>query len=434
MQKYLPLTALAVATCYASSAYASGTPVSISDQEASAFERSLLAQATALKEPQPIYTQPVNKVEACKLRTSQDQLERRNFRAYWDGECKNGFAFGLGRDISLSDTHHMEEITIHNGTALPWSLSGATYNFLDNTAWYFTFGAKFPEMTTLSESYFDSVQGFDVITELAVTDALGNRLSVASSPFKPNRVYMNQRLDAPISYKFSDNSAAPMVDPNASTFLAEIFDTRSQKFGDYYIAGYPNRTVQHFRNSGGTVHTPVTLPSSYTSHIQAKYQAISDATAQAHLSLQKAATIEREYLFKACNGKSGIKGLDNATYTKICKWRDQFKVPYATASANYQRQLATMQQQAVTAGQQQQIQQQIAMQQQIANQQQALQQRRNSQASSDAGEQILESSGDFLRNATQSTYNWQPPAVQPITPPGGNNVTCYTIGRITRCR
>ena len=107
-------------------------PQAITYEEASAFERSLLARETAPPErPELLFVQPVNKTESCKLPTSQGQLDRPNFRAFWDGECKDGFAFGLGRDIAISDTHHVEEITIHDGTGDNWSqpkrvLSSAT--------------------------------------------------------------------------------------------------------------------------------------------------------------------------------------------------------------------------------------------------------------------------------------------------------------------
>ena len=115
MKAFLPFAALAVLTGCANSANPSSLP-SLTYEEASAFERSLLArEPVAPQKHDNLYTQPVNKKEACKLPSSQDQLNRPNFRAYWDGECKNGYASGLGRDISISDTHHYEEITIHDG-------------------------------------------------------------------------------------------------------------------------------------------------------------------------------------------------------------------------------------------------------------------------------------------------------------------------------
>lgn len=102
---------------------------SVNYSEAMAFELSLGSVPAMPSRPEKLYIQPLNKNEPCKLPTSKVQLERKNIRAYWDGQCKNGYAYGLGRDIAISDTHHVEEITIHDGNGdnfrgqLQWSVS-----------------------------------------------------------------------------------------------------------------------------------------------------------------------------------------------------------------------------------------------------------------------------------------------------------------------
>lgn len=103
--------------------------------------------------PEKLYVQPANKTEPCKLPTTRDQLERPNFRAYWDGECRNGFAFGLGRDIAMSDTHHVEEITIHDGTGGDWSAPRVDYDFVNNMVVYAVGGSQFPAVTQLAEKW-----------------------------------------------------------------------------------------------------------------------------------------------------------------------------------------------------------------------------------------------------------------------------------------
>lgn len=436
MQKHFPMLVFIVLAGYSCSVQASGTPVTISEDEALAFQRSLLSLSVPYKHPAPIFIQPTNKIEACKLPSTPDQMARTNFRAYWDGDCKNGFAYGLGRDIAISDTHHTEEITVHNGTGEVWSSQPSVYyDYVNKQIAYSVWGSTRSEMTSLTEYYNDTIRGLEVVQELTVLDISGQVFTTSSSPFNTYRIYASRRTDAPIEFRFSDTSAGPRVNPDAPIFKAEIFDTRNGTLGPYVIGRYPNGSEHHFRVLQGNVFQPVTLPASYTRDIQIKFQEILNATSQTKSMFEKPAMMEREYLFKACNGKSSIKGLDNTTYTKICNWRDQFKVAYAAASENFQKQLAIMHQQAATAGQQKQIQQQIALQQQVAIQQQSLQQGQNSQAAFDAGEQIVKSSADFLRGATQGFNSWQPPAVQPITYTqagssiiGSNRVTYRQVG------
>jgi len=146
----------------------------------------------------------------------------------------------------------------------------------------------------------------------------------------------------------------------------------------------------------------------------AKYQEVLHASSQASASLERAKQIEREYLFKACNGKSGIQGLDNAIYTKICNWRDHFKEPYATASAKFQQRLNDLRQQAATA------QKNNIAREQIAQQQEVLQMLQIQQAS--------------RQPVTQSGPSFQ---AQPFVNPFAEknpSVVCNHIGNQTICK
>lgn len=304
--------------------------------------------------------------------------------------------------------------------------TGLGYDYVNKTVLYAIGGSRFPEATQLSEKMDDSVGGFNAYHTLSVTDESGRSFVVQTSAFHPQRIYLNTRLDGSIAYKFTDYSAAPAINQNAVSFTAEIIDPKNNISGGVAIARYANGSVQHFQVVNGRPE-PVKIPQSYTDHLSSKYQEVLSAASQANSVLQRAQQIEREYLFKACNGKSGIDGLDKATYTKICSWRDQFKEPYAAASANYQRQLDSMRQQAATADQQRQIQQQIALQQQMLQQQQSQQTWNHI---NQASQQLQQTTQQIL----QGTSSWQAPQVQPIAPPGGNRVTCYTVGSIVTCR
>ncbi|MFT3761280.1 MAG: hypothetical protein QM761_01445 [Pseudoxanthomonas sp.] len=419
--------AFIVLSGFAATAQCGSKPKSISYKEAAAFEQSLLARGSVpLELPEPLYVQPINKREACKLPTSRDQLDRPNFRAYWDGECKNGFAFGLGRDIAISDTHHFEEITIHNGAEDYWPQISVDYNYVENAVSYAVRGSKYPAQTSLMEKMDNSVAGFNTYQTLTIVDESGKELILMTSPFSPKRIYINGSHQ--VGYRFTDYSAVPVTSQGAAQFTVEILERgKGGVPGGVAIARYVNGVEQHFRVVNGVPAEPVRLPADYVNHLLVKYQEVYSATSQAYTGLQRAQQIEREYLFKACNGKSGIEGLDNATYTKICTWRDQFKEPYAAASANYQQKLESMRQQAATAEQQRQIQQQIAMQQQMLQQQQN-QQRWNE----------LNQSSQQLQQRTQQTLqgvmNMQVPQVQPVAPTGGSQIICHTIGSITTCR
>lgn len=370
--------------------------------------------------------QPANKVEPCKLPTTSDQLDRSNFVAYWDGECRNGYAFGLGRDIAISDTHHAEEITIHSGTAANWSRPRVQYDFVNNIVAYIVGGAAFPARTAMMEKMDSSISGFNIMQILTVADGLGKEYTVQSSPFHPQRNFILSEGYNALAFRFSDATAVPASNPNAPTFAIEVIDPKSPATGGMRVARYANGVVQHFKVVDGKAEL-VSLPSEYTEHLKSKYREILTHISRAGSDLQRAQQIEREYLFKACNGKGAVEGLDNSQYTAICTWRDQFKAPYAEASEKYRRQLETLKQQAATAEQQRLAQEQIAIQQYMLQQQRAQQ---NWNMLNQGNQQLQQQNQQTL----QGIQNWQPPQVQPITPPGGNRVVCNRIGSITTCR
>jgi hypothetical protein len=137
----------------------------IEPHEADAFKKNAMAQGEEsvgkkYARRAPTYIQPLNKMKPCKLQASNEQIVRSNFKVYWAGDCKNGFALGLGRGIAISDTHHDEEITYHHGTG--------QYQLGDSSAFY-NFAAKVAVYRRLVNEEGDE---FLSITELGLSQVL----------------------------------------------------------------------------------------------------------------------------------------------------------------------------------------------------------------------------------------------------------------------
>ena len=163
----------------------------ITHEEAAAFEKSSYMPSSTAGTSNMLYNQPVNKKEDCKLPTSPDQLQRRNFKQYWDGDCKNGYAFGLGRDISISDTHHYEEITTHNGTGKYLDQPVIFYDFVNNFVKYsFRVESDFGEIS-LEEKYNIDNNQLSVMHRLLKQYKNRDGLLIMSSPLGPKKYYVN---------------------------------------------------------------------------------------------------------------------------------------------------------------------------------------------------------------------------------------------------
>jgi hypothetical protein len=283
----------------------------------------------------------------------------------------------------------------------------------------------------------NSTSGFNVYREIRTFDESGKVFMLQAPVFHPRRVYVSSRIDSSISYRFIDDSAMPVMKPDQTIFTAEIVEPKSNTIGGVAIAKFANGSVSHFKVINGRPTENVVLPQDYSDYLYGKYQDILSATSQAEAILQKAQQIEREYLFKACSGKNGINGLDNAVYTKICTWRDQYKEPYATALANYKKQLENLKQQATTEEQQRLQQQQVFQQKK---------QQENAAAwvnIANSASQVLNSvadgynkQADMYNSMSKSMSQMPSPVIQPITPFNANKKTynCMQVGISTNCK
>lgn len=412
----------------------------INYDEASAFERSLKAnEVPPLQKAEQMYTQPVNKKVPCKLPTTKDQVERRNFRAYWDGQCKNGYAYGLGRDIAISDTHHMEEITMHDGSEDSSRATAVTYDFVNNQVRYHVSGGEYPESSDVNEAIYDTMNGFNVLYTIMTVDRLGNSLGMQFSPFSPVRILLD--VESQIVYRFTQNTLASAASPSEVTFISEIINPKTRTPGGVSVVRYGNGQVQHLLIEGSQK-SLVQLPDDYLSHLNEKLSEAWNAQQAANLNVEPARQMEREYLHMVCNGKYSISGLDNETSTLICTWRDKFKTPYANALAKYKQQLEEMRQKTEALEQQRQAQQQLAAQQKESQQQLALQQQAlNKQQTELAAKEVMDALGALgqqMRNSGQQMLQGvmrQPaPQFTPFAPIGGNRINCINVGAITSCR
>ena len=428
--KLVALGSVLMAGC-ATTGQQAPTARALNYEEATAFERGLKSSVPAeLSRQRPThFVQPANKKENCKLPTTQDQIDRRNFRAYWDGQCKDGYAFGLGRDIAISDTHHTEEITIHNGTGDNIGSPSVGYDLVNAKVQYYAPTGKFPAASWMNEEIYNNGPNFFVSFTTGVTDESGNSSIAVNSPLRPTRQLISDRRS--VAYRFTDNSRLPAVDPLAVSFSAETLDPKTKLPGGVAIIRHANGQVRHLKLTGSTPEA-VTLPADYVNGLIRTQKTTQDALTRAHSDLERARQIEREYLYLACNGKHTIDGLEVEIATKLCNWRSQFKDPYEKSLAKYTSEIESLR-----------LRVEAAAQQRLAQQQTDLQQRRLQQQQSQAEiQQISNALGQFglqMQNYGQQMLNSvssQPvPQVNfaPFAPQGNNSVRCVTVGIVTNC-
>lgn len=404
-------------------------PPRLSYDEAATYERSLKSHEVPpfmkISEGKT-FTQPVNKKEPCLLPTSKDQLERSNFKAYWDGQCRNGYAFGLGRDIAISNTHHVEEITVYKGQGDNEDSPAVLYDFVNNKTIARTAFAPFPKHYVTEEAIINGPNGFNVQYTVQAIDESARRKILLMSPLNPARGYVVDERN--VAYRFADNRKFPFLTPDQVNFSVEILDPATGKPGLMGVI-YGNGVVRHFRQAEGKLE-PVQLPTDYLNYLTSKMYEANAEVDTVEGKLEPARRMEREYLYMACNGKHVIEGLAPQQATKICDWRAQFKEPYEKAVQNAKQQMEQLTLKAEAAAKERQARQQIA----------AEQQRLEAQQSQLAVQSFMtglnQMSQQFLNNSTQMLNGvMSQPAPSPnFGEQGKGRVTCSTVGAFTTCR
>ncbi|EXJ09420.1 hypothetical protein [Nitrincola nitratireducens] len=341
------------------SACATG-PRKVSMAEATTSENQIISATRnqpVPPQPEKLYTQPVNKTEPCKLPTSKEQLERRNFRSYWDGDCKDGYAYGLGRDIALSDTHHFEEITIYNGNG---DSKGQPYRFIDyvhNRGGYGVSGATWGSVSGYSENITSDSTEFSIQYRAGIADDQDRSryLAVISSPFSPVRATVNQSHEK-LVYVLMDLSALPATSDQPQYALFAAVPGTMKPIG-FRIVRFRNGAIQHQKVAadGQSIAELVQLPSEYIAHLTSKIDEAQTAAQKAITDATMAQQMEREYLHMACATDYSINGVpakDMEIARQICTWRDQWKEPYARAETRYKQEMEQKQREVVQAEQQ----------------------------------------------------------------------------------
>lgn len=328
----------------------------VSKEEAFSFIQALERESTSpSQESTPLYTQPVNKSEPCKLLTNQDQLDRNNFRAYWDGQCKEGFAYGLGRDISISDTHHAEEITIYGDNGKIINSPAVTYDFVHNMVAYRFIGSKPSIGTYYIEKIINEQGTFNVDYSLNKVIDVNDEIAIFWSQFGFIKYFINSNNN--VDYRITKNETP--YNNTEPIYIFETLDSKSNTRGGFAAAQFTNGQIRHFRVDNNDQLEQVILPEEYISLMSMKYKKIENIQAEASEDIEKAKRMEKEYLYLACNNKHQIQGLEKEISNKICTWREQFKEPLASAQKEYNENLESIKIQTRTQEEKQKLQEQI---------------------------------------------------------------------------
>lgn len=340
------------------------------------------------------WVQPHNKKQPCKVYVGygqEDPTQDESFKLYWDGQCKNGYAHGLGREFNMADLTNMWQIAIYRkGQPKNYAVMNDILHEVTLEGEY-----NYDESNYQVRRYINNKNN-----DISVSYNIGRfgekepDTIIQTSPFWNNsmrylKAYPNFR------YEYADLTKN---DEAKLDFGFWIYNKDNVKNG-WSIEKPKNQNIiyaEYVNNQG----TKIDLPQEYIDkgnkiidEIKSDYDKALNAQSQAQL-------IKKQYLRKICKNSVKVKFMDNEDYKEVCNSKYE-KDLFAKINTELDRiskeKIAKLEQQRFN---QQQKQQEQYRQQQLALERQKVEQQRRQAAAAESAN--TQRSWDSLNQSLQN--------------------------------
>lgn len=296
----------------------------VEQEELDKYEKSYIAeyQTTKLQnanyQPSFKWVQPKNKKEECKvyvgINPNDDRTIKSDYSLYWDGECRNGYAFNLGREIENTMLSNIQQIGYYdNGEVTDYCVQ---FDPINN----FEFSGECSSNFNKPNHYVKKI-----ITEKNGDLNIVFELGIMSSPNNPS-MFMKTWVffDAIEYYKVYPNYAYIISDITKSEFDVRnyefyIKDLKTDKFNGFSFATLKDGSVKAFETIDGNFVRNVELPQSYFNKANSILTEIRNEVNIALEAQRRALIIKEKYINKICKDTVKVDFMDNNEYKAICK-------------------------------------------------------------------------------------------------------------------
>lgn len=268
--------------------------------------------------PTTKWIQPKNKKESCKVffvvDPNNDITTRPDYEFYWDGECKDGYAFGLGREIEITMLQNKQQIGFYqNGKAIDYcviidELNGATN---DGECSYSSGKANHYVLTRIDDKNGD----LEISYEFGKSATLNSpSLLMRTYPFYDVVEYFKAYPN--YSYLITDLTENEFDNRKYEFIIREHKNGKSNGFG---FTSFKNGHTVGGEMVNGSLLRRVQLPQSYFQKADTIFNEIKNTANIALDAQRKALAVKEKYKNKICKDDVKVDFMDNDEYKSICK-------------------------------------------------------------------------------------------------------------------
>jgi hypothetical protein len=262
-------------------------------------------------------------------------------RFFWDGSCKNGYAYGLGREFERGFLTNLDAIALYSGEE-----KAPEYFIQKNNLENITQEGDITNGNFVATTIKDDGLNFDITYQYGhfqreVKDGI---YYIFSSPFSPNIRYIKD-LNT-YAYMIDDISRDEFSQNN---YNYNIIDGKSQQFNGFACTLTKNNIRWDGEKINGNLVRNVILPKSYLNHLQDTLNEIKNAGQVALDAQRKALMVKQQYKDNICKDSVKVDFIDNKEYKAICNENEKIaqlktKIDAKLAQIEQQKQAKRQQQ------------------------------------------------------------------------------------------
>ena len=260
------------------------------------------------------WIQAVNKKEPCKLfvgyNPNDDRTLKNDNKIFWDGECRNGYAYGLGREFERGFLTNLDAIALYSGEEKKPEYFIQKDNLENNTQEGDITNGNYVK-TTIK----DDGMNFDIWYDYGhfkrnLTDI---DLVIRSSPFSTNIRYVKAFNN--YGYIIDDVSNDEFSESN---YNYNIMDAKSKQWSGFAFSVTKSNVRYDGERINGQLSRRVVLPQSYVNYINNVHIEIENAGQVALNAQKKALIVKQQYKNTICKDSIKVDFIDNNEYKAIC--------------------------------------------------------------------------------------------------------------------
>lgn len=286
------------------------------------------------------WIQAANKKEPCKLFVEiglgEDRTLKDGYKIFWDGKCKNGYAYGLGREFEKGFLTDLEAIALYSGEE-----KEPEYFIEKNNLANISMEGDITNGDFVETAIIDDGIKFDIKYEYGhfLRNPTDIQLFINSSPFSTQVAYIKEYPN--FVYVIGDLSNDEF---NNNNYNYNMIDKKRKQLNGFVFSVTKNNIRYSSEQNFGQTVRRVDLPQSYLNHMSTTFSQIKNAGQVAIDAQKKALMVKQQYKDAICKDSIKVDFMDNNEYKAICNENEKFaqlktKIDAKLAQINQEKQL-----------------------------------------------------------------------------------------------